>query len=75
MNKDIRIILFVFIVFVAGRAGPRTRLEPNTGAEWQRRKVLFHKYLPPRRADINGDGKVNFFDLAILANNWLKERR
>jgi hypothetical protein len=32
---------------------------------------FLRKHLP---SDINKDGETNFYDLAILAENWLKER-
>jgi len=75
MKKDIRLILFVFTIFIIGRPGGRTWCDPNSQFQWMKRKVLIEKHFPPRGPDLDGSGRVDFRDLAILANNWLKETR
>lgn len=60
---------------ILGRAGERTWCDPNSTLGWMNRRVIIEKYFPPRGADLDGSGRVDFRDLAIFANNWLKEMR
>ena len=86
MRSDIRLILFVFIVFVIGRVDPNIpaipshfgRVTPNRLHRLQRwHKIKYRLFVPVivRSPDLNGDGRVNLYDYAIMADNWLKEMR
>ena len=69
------VILFLNISFIVGPADPNVIvLPPHTQKKVQelKKKIVRINKLP-NKADLNGDGMVNFLDLAILAERWLSK--